>query len=125
MRSRGLDKEIQKIELSRFGLENLIVSNRRLQSVVKQRREIRIAGRNEGFEIGFSFVASGQDLVPRQSVERCSLGAFPAPAPKPGQTAQLGLEPIIVTAADRLDPCRLVHEAGNLGEIAGEVILGP
>ena len=39
----GLNEEVQKIEPPRFGLENLIVRNRRLQSFVKQRREIRIA----------------------------------------------------------------------------------
>ena len=79
----GLDEEVQKIEPTRFGLENLIVGNRRLQSFVKQRREIRIAGRDEGLEIGLGLVAAGQDLVPRQSSEGRSLGTFPAPAPKP------------------------------------------
>src|SRR5262245_57212466 len=91
----GLNEEIQKIELPRFGLEKLVVSNRRLQSFVKQRREIRIAGRDEGFEIVFSFVAAGKDLVPWQSAKGRSLGAFPAPASEPGQSAQLSLEPVV------------------------------
>ena len=55
----GLDKEVQKIEPPRFRLEDLIVGNRRLQGFVKQRREIRIAGRDEGVEIGLGLVAAG------------------------------------------------------------------
>src|SRR5262249_39635929 len=116
----GLNEEIQKVELPRFGLEKLIVSNRRLQGFVKQRCEIRIAGRDEGFEIVFSLVAAGKDLVPRQSAKGRSPGALPAPAPDPGQPAQLRLEPVVVTAAHHLDSVRLFNEAGDLGDIAGE-----
>src|SRR5258707_11130126 len=79
----GLNEKVQKIEPPRFGLENLVVGNRRLQSFVKERREIRIAGCDESLEIGFSLVAAGKDLIPRQSTESRSLGTFPAPAPKP------------------------------------------
>ncbi len=65
----GLDEEVQKIEPPGFRLENLIVGDRRLQSFVKQRREIRIAGRDEDIEIGLGPVAAGQDLIPQQSAE--------------------------------------------------------
>src|SRR6516162_1357533 len=121
----GLDEEVQKIELSRSGLEHLIFSNRRLESFVKQRREIRIAGRYEDLEIGLSLIAADKDLVPRQRAEGRSIGAFPAPAPEPGQSAQLCLEPVIVATADRLDSGRFFDKARDLGEVAGEAVVGP
>jgi hypothetical protein len=79
----GPNEEIQKIEPPRFGLEDHIVGDRRLQSFVKQRREIRIAGRDKGLEISLGPVATGQDLVSRQSAEGRTLGTFPVPAPMP------------------------------------------
>ena len=79
-----LDEEVEEIEPPRLGLQELVVRDRRLQSVVEQRSEIGIARRDEGVEIGLGLVAAGQDLVPRQSAEGRSLGAFPAPAPAAG-----------------------------------------
>ena len=54
------------IEPSRFGLENLIVGNRRLQGFVKQRREISIAGHDRAIAVtsAVAGVVGSADDVP-------------------------------------------------------------
>ena len=64
-----LDEEIEEIEPPRLGLQEFVVRDRRLQRFVEQRREIGVARRNEGVEIGLDPIATGQDFVPRQGAE--------------------------------------------------------
>ena len=53
------------------------------------------------------------------------LAPFQPQLSPPCQTAELGLKPVVVATADRLESRRLFDEAGDLGQIASKVVARP
>ena len=58
-----LDEKVQEIEPPGLGLQGLVGLNRRLQSVMQEGSEIRIARLNESIEIGLGLVSKREDFI--------------------------------------------------------------
>ena len=58
-----LDQKVQEIEPPGLGLQDLIGLKRRLQSVIQEGSEIRVARLNESIEIGFCLVSKREELA--------------------------------------------------------------
>jgi len=55
-----LDEKVEEVESARLALQDLVVRDRCLQSLVQKWSEIGVARSNEGVEIGLDLISMGQ-----------------------------------------------------------------
>jgi hypothetical protein len=116
-------QQVEEVEATAATLALLVVGEHGEQLLAQQRREVRLAARHEPVEGGLGLFAPRQDLGPPQPRPVARTEAAPAPAARPREPAQLGLEAVVVASAHALALAELRDEAGDLLEVAGEPVV--
>ena len=121
-----LDQEIEEIEAASAAPSALRSrSTAGCSASWSKRSEIGVAGGDERVKIRLHLVPAAQASRRATARRKGTLCTLPVPAPSASEVTQRCFEPVIVAAAHRFELGVLFDESCDLGEIAGEIIIGP